>query len=645
MDSTLLATHTVRQISTVKDIYTHLPLKPDAFRLLCLEGVSDTGLLICQLVQVDVNFTDQQYIAVSYTWGEQSRDHALQCSGVEVPVTRSCVDVLSSLLKNIFKSGKGFVWIDQLCVDQENLDERAEQILLMKKIYAGAGIVVSWLDKLENLTCGMDIHGDEYTPIATPPEDVSSEIRKSRPDADKVEEADETKALVQYLGAYSRTRLAEYRRGEPASLKDMPTSLRAWDHVIAIFSHHYFERRWIIQEIIAKPQHEACMLIDHGRMLLWADIQGCATMLMMVEQGLAEEIYPAIPSGVRTKLSTSSDAYRCIHKTFNIRDTKATGEGMTLLELLVECKMFKNTNERDRVFALNGLASDGHLSKPNYHIPTAQLLLAIARYQIMHEKGITILTNAGLAFRHLDTIVPSWVPTWEAAATVPFNNVVIRGRTDPRQSALAAAGSTSLNIQLVGDGNTLLAHGSIIDRIRATSPPYQFKSGESFVMHTRNFVPPNRRPSAAEYRDLIAPFVEHTLNRDRFRRAVGHRLELSLRVMLAPDELLTNQSARPTLQEATQNAFSDLGSHALMTGRRTCVTEQGHLGLIPAAAEPGDWVGILDGINVAIVAREGQEPDRAKFQLVGDAYFLGLAKGEALELDIWKAGRRVFMFV
>jgi hypothetical protein len=632
MDSTLLATHTVRQISTVKDIYTHLPLKPDMFRLLCLEGVSDTGLLICQLVQVDVNFTDLQYIAVSYTWGEQPRDHSLQCSGVELSVTRSCVDVLSSLLKNMFKSAKGLVWIDQLCVDQENLDERAEQVLLMKKIYAGAGIVVSWLDKLENLTCGLDIHGDEYTPIATPAEDVSSEIRESGPDADKVEEADETKALVQYLGAYSRTRLAEYRRGEIASLNDMPTSLRAWDHVIAIFTHHYFERRWIIQEIIAKPQH-ACMLIDHGRMLMWADIQGCATVLMMVEQGLAKEIYPAIPSGVRTKLSTLPDTRRCIPRTFNIRDTKATGEGMTLLELLVECKMFKNTDERDRVFALNGLASDSHLLKPNYHIPMARLLPAIARYQIMHEKGVTILTNAGLAFRHLDTIVPSWVPTWEAAATVPFNNVGIRGHTDLQQSGLAAAGSSSLNIQLVGDGNTLLAHGSVIDRIRATSPPYQFKSGESFVMHTRNFVPPNRRPSAAEYRDLIAPFVEHTLNKDRFHRAVGQRLELSLKVMLAPDELLTDQSARPALQEATQNAFSDLGSHALMTGRRTCVTE------------PGDWVGILDGINVAVVAREGQEPDRAKFQLVGDAYFLGLAKGEALELDIWKAWRRVFTFV
>ena len=644
MDSTILTPDTVRQISTVKDIYTHLPLKPDVFRLLGLKGISDTGLLICQLIQVDVNFTDQQYIAVSYTWGGQPRDHALDCSGVKVPVTRSCVDVLSSLLKNIFKSGKGFVWIDQLCVDQENLDERAEQILLMKKIYEGAEIVVSWLDKLENLTCGLDIHGDENTPIATQPEDVSSAIRESGPDADEVEEVDETKALVQYLGAYSRTRLVEYRRGEPASFNDMPTSLRAWDHVIAIFSHHYFERRWIIQETIAKPQY-AYILIDHGRMLLWPDIQGCATVLMMVEQGLAKEIYPAIPSGVRTKLSISSEPSWCIPKTLNIRDRKATGEGMTLLELLVECKRFKNTDERDRVFALNGLASDGHLSKPNYHIPIARLLPSIARYQIMHEKGVTILTNAGLAFRHLDTIVPSWVPTWEAATTVPFNNVSIKGHTDLQKSGLAAAGSTSLNIQLVGDGNTLLAHGSIIDQIRATSPQYQFKSGESFVMHTRNFVPPNRRPSAAEYRDLIAPFVEQTPNRDRFRRAVGQRLELSLKVMLAPDELLTDQSARPTLQEATQNAFSDLGSHGLMTGRRSCVTEQGYLGLVPAATEPGDWLGILDGINVAVVAREGQEPDRAKFQLVGDAYFLGLARGEALELDIWKTWRRVFAFV
>jgi hypothetical protein len=37
------------------------------------------------------------------------------------------------------------LWADQICIDQSNLDERSQQVLLMKKIYENALTVFVYL--------------------------------------------------------------------------------------------------------------------------------------------------------------------------------------------------------------------------------------------------------------------------------------------------------------------------------------------------------------------------------------------------------------------------------------------------------------------------------------------------------------------
>lgn len=38
------------------------------------------------------------------------------------------------------------LWVDYLCISQENLDEKAAQVQIIGKIFSGAGKVISWLD-------------------------------------------------------------------------------------------------------------------------------------------------------------------------------------------------------------------------------------------------------------------------------------------------------------------------------------------------------------------------------------------------------------------------------------------------------------------------------------------------------------------
>ena len=46
------------------------------------------------------------------------------------------------------------IWIDQVCIDQQNLDERSAQIPLMNKIFASAQYVFAWIGDIDSL--GLD---------------------------------------------------------------------------------------------------------------------------------------------------------------------------------------------------------------------------------------------------------------------------------------------------------------------------------------------------------------------------------------------------------------------------------------------------------------------------------------------------------
>jgi hypothetical protein len=58
------------------------------------------------------------------------------------------------------------MWIDQLCINQEDTPERNDQVSIMGKIYRGAAQVIVWLDQLlpgaEELRCEFDKNQAEY---------------------------------------------------------------------------------------------------------------------------------------------------------------------------------------------------------------------------------------------------------------------------------------------------------------------------------------------------------------------------------------------------------------------------------------------------------------------------------------------------
>ncbi|PMD31539.1 hypothetical protein L207DRAFT_572752 [Hyaloscypha variabilis F] len=81
------------------------------------------------------------YTALSYTWGSQIFDGIIECDGHEKAITKS----LEAALRNFRKPDRSVVmWIDQICIDQDNSTEKEKQIPMMGKIYQHAWNTVIW---------------------------------------------------------------------------------------------------------------------------------------------------------------------------------------------------------------------------------------------------------------------------------------------------------------------------------------------------------------------------------------------------------------------------------------------------------------------------------------------------------------------
>lgn len=88
------------------------------------------------------------FASLSYTWGNPNQaKQKIVINRHELEVTSKLEDILQSL-----SGGPDFhdgyrIWIDALCINQQDLKERGSQVLKMRNIYSLAWSVVSWLGK------------------------------------------------------------------------------------------------------------------------------------------------------------------------------------------------------------------------------------------------------------------------------------------------------------------------------------------------------------------------------------------------------------------------------------------------------------------------------------------------------------------
>jgi hypothetical protein len=119
-------------------VYTPLPNPLTDIRLLTVWRT--TNKIRCSLKPYPLK-SSIQFTAISYTWGDPNSDVQIEINGRSKLVRKNCALALQQACQ--YKRF-GLFWIDSICIDQGNAEEKARQIPMMGEIYHWAdGVLAS----------------------------------------------------------------------------------------------------------------------------------------------------------------------------------------------------------------------------------------------------------------------------------------------------------------------------------------------------------------------------------------------------------------------------------------------------------------------------------------------------------------------
>ncbi|KAH9212055.1 heterokaryon incompatibility protein-domain-containing protein [Leptodontidium sp. 2 PMI_412] len=200
-----------------------------------VKSASLSAPLQCHISSVSISSVTS-YTALSYTWGPPSQTHLIFISDHKFFITPS----LATALEHIRHPNETVtLWIDQICINQLDFQEKSKQIPLMSQIYSQAEKVLIWLGPASN---GSDILMDNF---------------------DRVGREAQAWGIGSYL---TKERFPEFQRiaarSDPEDEKTIAfhgiceTAASTWDlKAIAEWRRRpWFSRVWVVQEFCAGAQ-------------------------------------------------------------------------------------------------------------------------------------------------------------------------------------------------------------------------------------------------------------------------------------------------------------------------------------------------------------------------------------------------------
>lgn len=120
---------------------------PDDFRirLIELQSSHNQGLnapLRCRIFWTPLSACLSSFEAISYVWGSDPPSHTIYIADKVASITPS----LEVALRHIrHESHPVTIWVDQLCINQQDDEEKTQQVRNMDRIYRAASEVIIWL--------------------------------------------------------------------------------------------------------------------------------------------------------------------------------------------------------------------------------------------------------------------------------------------------------------------------------------------------------------------------------------------------------------------------------------------------------------------------------------------------------------------
>ncbi|CEI60086.1 hypothetical protein FVEN_g8124 [Fusarium venenatum] len=137
----------IQQLQLAPDDMSHLlefpqiDLHSHQIRILHILPGNRDDLLRCVLRTASLD-DNHKYEALSYVWGDPLDHLSIEVNGSQKNVT---VNLFNALRRLRYAQNERCLWVDALCIDQENDVEKSHQVQLMSKIYSRTTTAILWL--------------------------------------------------------------------------------------------------------------------------------------------------------------------------------------------------------------------------------------------------------------------------------------------------------------------------------------------------------------------------------------------------------------------------------------------------------------------------------------------------------------------
>ena len=646
-------------------------------RLLFVAAGSDGDEIECLLLDSDLAVAANTFEALSYVWGDASEE-AQKSIKVNGSVFKVGTTLHSALIHLRSREDSRVLWVDAICINQQDNTEKANQLGLMRDIYRTASQTVAWLGEATQ-------------------------------DTDKVFRA------VRLLGHEAREMEALNKTPQPEQgpvYQQLATDGSALEFD-CIMKSSWCKRVWTFRR--SSLEHKCIIVKDEGNANTNTD--AVLEEIILAQRGTLQVGHEkvdwdffsqAIHHAQSLHLFASSylgTSMNCISHPIDmvLATKKAPTLGNPALEFLshVNSSHFRNaTDPRDKLFGLLGLVPTDIGIKVDYDADPSDVFVQSTRALIEATGDLDVL---GFCYPYkignLDTPLPSWVPQWGSTGT--FARPMMNYANGERRASNASRG-LPCTPGWTDDGKTMILRGFVVDTVkRLTSVlPSLFLDNE----HEGSFACKEEYDKALLSYDasqsvwdmcretwgvcqaagnLVAGSVAQLLNlvtdvaryiewEDFVQREMGGSTEACSKVLCEVLSVGTQYPGGPAETEAEFAKWSKSlswirnlragGVHRMSTRlfqvtglllgvgaeftkesttfsgvlghtpeRRMGVTRAGRICLLPKLSEEGDQVVILKGGRVPVVLRPKGD---GCVQVVGEAYVHGIMDGEVVGPEV-----------
>ncbi|KAH6713218.1 heterokaryon incompatibility protein-domain-containing protein [Leptodontidium sp. MPI-SDFR-AT-0119] len=434
-------------------LYTYEPLDtPNTIRLINLlpSNASDIDqTLRCSFSVVSLAHSPE-FVALSYTWGENAFTATLECGESVLHITKN---LHSALLQFRLSDRPLAIWADAVCINQADNAEKSLQIPLMADIYGQATEVLIWLG----------------------------------------ESTEGTKDVMLYLKRIGQKFLD--RGGEILEPRDerSPENDALWKDMIddpnlektdLIWTRPWFSRVWIIQELaLASRAMVHCGDVSMDWEVLFASCKALGRAA--TDGGLFWDNASNRPRSLKATTTLNVWKLNDMRKSLNKQKSISDEE---VLECLNSSRSFQCRDSVDRIFGLSSIFNRGKdvPFRIDYGKSEAEVFKEFARWALRNGDIVDILSFAGIANHSLianSLGLPSWVPDWRLQYRSPMDSL----------GGFSAGHKLSSMVEVNVTSDELLVKGMVVDRIIAV------------VLESDSWVKPGQDPRSSFLRPAHLP--------------------------------------------------------------------------------------------------------------------------------------------